>query len=314
LKKKHIFNTDTYKWLSDKKKRTYFPNLTSTDRMNEILSDQREHIKRLEIERELSKQKINEGDEYRYFFTDEISEKDSSVLVMPILNHSRLVEHNKQKKLSVIVPYRDREDHLKIFLNYIPTYLESQGIDYLISIVEQEDGKPFNRGMLCNIGFLESSNYDYFCFHDVDLIPIESDYGYSIHASSSLGMAMHLAKSVEHLGYKPINGYFGGVTCLNKFAVKLSNGFSNNYWGWGVEDDDLFRRCYTNQNIMIVWRGGTYRSLKHNPNYESVSYDKNVNTFNKSIDSKLDGINQTKYQVISKESISKKITKIKVSI
>jgi hypothetical protein len=62
------------------------------------------------------------------------------------------------EKLAIVVPYQRQERASKkvpsgngrnvIFLN---------GIDYEILIVEQEEGKPFNRGKLLNIGAIESS-------------------------------------------------------------------------------------------------------------------------------------------------------------
>ena len=42
--------------------------------------------------------------------------------------------------------------------------------------------------------------------------------------------------------------YFGGVTIFPIDAFKKVNGYSNEYWGWGFEDDDLLLRL-TEQNI-----------------------------------------------------------------
>ena len=36
--------------------------------------------------------------------------------------------------------------------------------------------------------------------------------------------------------------YFGGVSSLSSQDFVLINGFSNSFWGWGAEDDDLLAR------------------------------------------------------------------------
>lgn len=40
----------------------------------------------------------------------------------------------------------------------------------------------------------------------------------------------------------PYVQYFGGVSALSKQQFLTINGFPNNYWGWGGEDDDIFNR------------------------------------------------------------------------
>lgn len=50
----------------------------------------------------------------------------------------------------------------------------------------------------------------------------------------------HLSLSVSNR--LPYTQYFGGVSSLSKEQYLKINGFPNNYWGWGGEDDDIFNR------------------------------------------------------------------------
>lgn len=135
-------------------------------------------------------------------------------------------------KLGVVVPYRNRHTQLTKFLPYTISYLNTNVERFTIIIVEQDDAKAFNRGMLCNIGFLEAvkQKCNRVVFHDIDMLPIEVDYSYSENP-------VHLASSI------PFKSYFGGITMFPVDTFSRINGFSNLYWGWGFEDDDLRYRC-----------------------------------------------------------------------
>lgn len=147
----------------------------------------------------------------------------------------------KNKKLGVIVPYRNRAEHFHTFKYKISKYLKNQEIPYEIIFVDQDNAKLFNRGMLLNIGFkyAQKLNCKYVVFHDVDMVPINVDYSYSDHPVH-LATGFHDRVSMDK---ELFDEYFGGVTLFPMRDFIQINGYSNKYWGWGYEDTDLLYRC-----------------------------------------------------------------------
>ncbi|CAI9737032.1 beta-1,4-N-acetylgalactosaminyltransferase bre-4-like [Octopus vulgaris] len=146
-----------------------------------------------------------------------------------------------KESVAIIIPYRDRQFHLKVFLNNMHSILQRQLIEYGIYIIEQSDSLAFNRGMLMNVGFAESLklyNYSCFIFHDIDLIPDNDKNIYDCEETPR-----HMSVAVDKMKYKlPYNTLFGGVVAMKKEEFRKVNGFSNRYFGWGGEDDDLYNR------------------------------------------------------------------------
>lgn len=88
----------------------------------------------------------------------------------------RPVECNAKDRVAIIIPYRDREEHLPVLLKNLHPMLMRQQVNYGIFVVEETKADPFNRASLMNVGFLEANkmeNWDCFIFHDVDLIPLD---------------------------------------------------------------------------------------------------------------------------------------------
>lgn len=149
------------------------------------------------------------------------------------------MNRNLNHKLGIIVPYRNREEQLRIFLQAIQDYI--QEIDYHIIVVDQQCENDFNRGKLLNIGYLKAKKLgcDYIVFHDIDMVPIAVDYSYS-------NKVQHLiTKLVTPPGFSRDNfdEYFGGVTLFPIETFEAINGYSNEFYGWGFEDDNLMLRC-----------------------------------------------------------------------
>ena len=104
--------------------------------------------------------------------------------------------------------------------------------------VQQTHKFPFNRGLLFNVGFLFSNVSSHVVFHDVDMIP-ETTVPYG---NTSFPVIQYATRASQFQYKLPYDNYLGGVVGFNPNAFRLINGFSNKFWGWGGEDDDLFRR------------------------------------------------------------------------
>jgi len=130
--------------------------------------------------------------------------------------------------------------------------------NYEILIMEQANDKPFNKGLLNNLGYsFSAKDSDYFCFHDVDLIPQYSDYSYPEKPS-------HISSHCSQFNYINIpDKIMGGVILFNSDDYKKVNGYSNQFNGWGKEDDDLYARCEKEKLTPYKHPFGRFYSVPH---------------------------------------------------
>ncbi|XP_015248930.1 PREDICTED: beta-1,4-galactosyltransferase 4 [Cyprinodon variegatus] len=153
--------------------------------------------------------------------------------------------------VAILIPHRQREKHLLYLLHHLHPFLQRQQLHYSIYVIHQAGDATFNRAKLLNVGYLEAIkdfSWGCFIFHDVDLVP-ENDHNLYICDQQP----KHLVVGRNATGYKlRYKGYFGGVTAMTKDQFFKVNGFSNNYWGWGGEDDDL--RVRVEQQKMTIVR------------------------------------------------------------
>ena len=175
------------------------------------------------------------------------------------------------KQLAIIVPYRNRPQHLSRFIGHIEAYFTRDKLDktikYTLHIVEQYDDKRFNRGKLKNIGFdLAKSISDYTIFHDIDYLPIWTDYSYNYNPTRLIWYGLEYKEDYET--------FFGGVVLLPNTSFQTVNGYSNHYESWGFEDADLRNRILS-KSLTIDYRDGTYEPLSHT--YEGMDENGNWN-------------------------------------
>ena len=148
---------------------------------------------------------------------------------------SNLIEDLVVPKRVFIVPYRNRIQQKFFFSKYMSFILEEKD-DYEIYFSHQCDARTFNRGAVKNIGFLAVKNKypeHYkditFIFNDVDTIPFYKIFDYE----TSNGIVKH------YYGYKYA---LGGIVVMKGSDFEKTNGFPC-FWGWGMEDNVLQKRC-----------------------------------------------------------------------
>ena len=180
-----------------------------------------------------------------------------------------VIEKVKDKKLNIVVAYRDpgdnsRKAQLDIFLEQMSLIFEDL-IDYHIYIVEQEGDRDdydklpeefiqkdtkqvkFNLGILKNIGFKLANDVNkdddnsYYVLSDVDLLP----------SNELINDYLKFPKSPIHLGNmgtryntkeEPDPNFLGGVLSFKAEDFIKCNGYPNDFWGWGGEDNALLYR------------------------------------------------------------------------
>lgn len=160
----------------------------------------------------------------------------------------------KPKSIAIVVPFRDRGAHLDGFRIRIRALIEAwraRGANHswTVVIAEQFDNALFNRGYLFNAGFQlalslgskDGRSFDCVVMHDIDILPEPNvDYGWCRQPIQLSGEISCWQGTVPY----PTN--VGGVVSLSPTHWRRINGFSNEYEGWGGEDDDLYLRLKQN--------------------------------------------------------------------
>jgi hypothetical protein len=255
-------------------------------------------------------------------------------------NYKNLLGINLKKRepIAIITCFRDVPDHSrerqrKIFISLLNILLEPYG-DFHIYIIEQSDDKNlFNIGKLKNIGFeiasYENKKIDTFIFSDIDTIPdydLVDYYFKNEEYPISMGLKGSRYQNKNEKTKKP---FIGALVNFNKKLFNKINGYPNNFWGWGGEDDILLNRLIENNSLKLY-----YPEHGEIIDFEEVN-NKVINLsakLNKLRNDKLkaemivekivadlyhwknNGINSLNYKVLKRTEINKRTTQIKVDL
>lgn len=212
-------------------------------------------------------------------------------------------------RLTVVIPFRDREQHLQQLLPALTAKLREQRIQYRILVVEQRNPGLFNRGRLLNIGLQHAAPVsDYYCLHDVDAVPRTANYLCPSQPLRLVNKLVDARGASQRTDY-----YFSGAVSIRKEQVFAANGFSNEYWGWGKEDDDFFFRLLMAGLLCYYDLLGEFEDLP-NPTHQQVRFDQalarrrvKANRARRSRllrgleDPGLDGLNTLRYEVVDQQ-------------
>ena len=190
-----------------------------------------------------------------------------------------------RSKVAFLIPYRvkdpenrakgTREWQLTLFLKHMIPWLQKQMIEFKIYVVFQswEDGE-FNRAKLSTIGYLEAEKdgpWDCYTVHDIDRLPFNPNITY------------HCAPHGKTYHYTTFGGDFGGCGSVPGHTMRAINGWSNMFYGWGGEDQDMGWRLIEASKIAsdhifhLIRADPKTKNLNH---LEKVYIQKNYNPFN----------------------------------
>jgi len=137
----------------------------------------------------------------------------------------------------LVIPYRNREKQLKYFIHHTVPHIKKYLPNTKVVVVEQAEGKPFNRGKLLNVIFKEyKDRTKYFITNDVDLNPTVQTI------RTYYAMDIPDEKAVIGILTSP-HDTLGGIIKIRSDTIHMLNGFPNTIWGWGAEDKALQNRA-----------------------------------------------------------------------
>lgn len=212
-------------------------------------------------------------------------------------------------EVTFIIPNRGGKNIDYLINNYTETFKEYFD-DIKFIVVTQDDDKDFRRGQLFNIGFKHSEtkwigliDNDIFNLKKIDLINEYNNNG-PLLVFDRLSQ-VHFDKDGKYIidkTEKRLDG-FGGFNFLNRTDFLKANGFSNLCIGWGYEDNifDVKVKMHRIENTLAH----ITHPIRGDFSRKTVIFNQSIYSKyrNKEIDNNLDGLSQTTYTLLNKNTV-----------
>ena len=158
-----------------------------------------------------------------------------------------------------MIPYRNMPTYLDRCTQVLPDYLRSKGLDFNLLVVEQgPSARPFNLGRIINVGYdlykQGELGYvwqpgDVFNWYPADCLPIDIDF--------TMG-------GNDFIVFTADDHWYGKTVSFRNDIFEKVNGFGNNYWAHGREDDDMYLRLRIH-NAQGIRRPCKLEFIPHEP-------------------------------------------------
>lgn len=179
--------------------------------------------------------------------------------------------------VAVLIPFREqagkeRQRELNQLLKVLEANARThanatQPSRFKFFVAEQSPKGGFNRGMLMNVAFDRASRY----FNDQAFSAIATDCDF-VPDERMARWYTKVGKSPLHLANYAYCPGFGGVTIFSADQYREINGYSNDMWGWGGEDDDAMDRWMAHPERSVIAPAGSERFRDLGKSLQTVTY------------------------------------------
>ena len=255
-------------------------------------------IKILKLMKKNKSNKIKINNEFFNLIKKCKKSKKSNLLIKYNNSKKFIIKFNEEIKFKIkskhhaiiLIPERNREHQIDKAIDNIKKQFAKCNSTYTIIFIHQNNKYEFNRGKLINIGVLLAKKYnikfDYIIMHDIDMWAIDYyDYSYTY------GIVFFNGDILNYDNKNEIKKYFykGAINIISLDNYLKINGFSNEFFGWGAEDDNFYFRALK-FNLNIYYRIGNFITEINEHGYNANKYfNENANKYN--VIKEDDGIN-----------------------